>query len=123
MITVYYDGKCGLCSKEISYYKKLANKDKLKWIDLTNDDKEFIGYGYKKSDGLKILHAKDEEDNFYLGIDAFIVIWKNIKYWKLLSYIVSIPIIYQIAKFFYSKFAKWRFNKLEHCKISIKEEK
>ena len=25
MIKVLYDGKCGLCNKEISYYKKIAN--------------------------------------------------------------------------------------------------
>ena len=24
MITVFYDGKCGLCSKEIKYYRRIA---------------------------------------------------------------------------------------------------
>jgi len=30
MIKVLYDGKCGLCNKEISYYKKIANNKKFK---------------------------------------------------------------------------------------------
>ena len=24
LVTVFYDGKCGLCSKEINHYKKIA---------------------------------------------------------------------------------------------------
>ena len=37
MIKVLYDGKCGLCNKEISYYKKIANDKKFKWLDIANN--------------------------------------------------------------------------------------
>ena len=39
MIKVLYDGKCGLCNKEISYYKKIANNKKFKWLDIANNPK------------------------------------------------------------------------------------
>ena len=39
MIKVLYDGKCGLCNKEISYYKKIANNNKFKWLDIANNPK------------------------------------------------------------------------------------
>ena len=29
---VFYDGKCGLCSKEINYYKKVAPKNMVGWM-------------------------------------------------------------------------------------------
>ena len=28
LVTVFYDGKCGLCSKEINHYKKIAPNGK-----------------------------------------------------------------------------------------------
>ena len=35
MITVLYDGKCGLCNGEISYHKRFAELGILDWCDLT----------------------------------------------------------------------------------------
>jgi predicted DCC family thiol-disulfide oxidoreductase YuxK len=118
MITVYYDGICGVCSREINYYKKIAGCNKFIWLDITKSPKKLEAYGYSLEQGLKELHAKDEKDKFYIGVDAFILIWKNLPYWKLLSKVVSLPIFYQIAKFAYSKFANYRFNNLEHCNLS-----
>ena len=37
MIKVLYDGKCGLCNKEINYYKKIANNKNFKWLDIANN--------------------------------------------------------------------------------------
>ena len=35
MITVFFDGKCGLCSKEISHYRKIAPDGIFIWQDIT----------------------------------------------------------------------------------------
>ena len=32
---VLYDGKCGLCNKEILYYQTIAPKGKFEWVDIT----------------------------------------------------------------------------------------
>ena len=37
MITVFYDGKCNLCSKEIKYYKSIADENVFNWFDIAND--------------------------------------------------------------------------------------
>ena len=34
MIKIFYDGKCGLCSKEINYYIKIAPKNVFDWFDI-----------------------------------------------------------------------------------------
>ena len=118
MIKVLYDGKCGLCNKEISYYKKIANNKKFKWLDIANNPKNLKEFNIKQSDALLYLHAFDSKNKQYIGVDAFILIWKNLKYWKLLAFIVSLPIIKNLLSVIYKKFAYYRFNKLEHCIIS-----
>ena len=78
MIKVLYDGKCGLCNKEISYYKKIANNKNFKWLDIANNPKDLKEYNIKLSDALLYLHAFDSENQKYIGVDAFILIWKNL---------------------------------------------
>jgi glutaredoxin-related protein len=39
MITIFYDAKCGLCSKETNHYKKIAPENIFEWIDITQSTK------------------------------------------------------------------------------------
>jgi predicted DCC family thiol-disulfide oxidoreductase YuxK len=119
-ITVFYDGKCNLCSREINYYKRIANGSDFDWVDITRDIKKFEKLGFSLDQGLKILHVENKNGKIEKGVDGFIVIWKNLKYWKILAFIISLPIIRQIASFTYIKFAEWRFKKLGYCDIDIK---
>ena len=52
MITVYYDGKCKICSKEINYYKKIASKNIFNWVDIANNPENLIEYDIKINDAL-----------------------------------------------------------------------
>ena len=121
MLTVYYDGKCGLCSKEINYYKTIAPPACFIWIDITQEPEKIISKGFKLSDGLEQLHVKDENHHFYKGIDSFIMIWRKLPYWKYLAIIASLPIIKQLASLCYTIFAKWRFKRLKHCQAALNE--
>lgn len=123
MITVFYDGKCGLCTKEINYYRKIAPHGIFDWQDITQSSKELEKQGITLSDGLRILHVKDQDGYIHKGVDAFIMIWKHLKFWKILSFLVSLPIIKQTANFSYGFFANWRFKKLDHCQMALKQEK
>ena len=120
MITVYYDGKCNICSKEISYYKSISNKELFNWYDIANNPKYLKTINVTQSEALMQLHATDQNSQLYIGVDAFILIWKNLRFWKILSIIISLPIIKQISILAYKKFAKYRFSKLKHCQLSLK---
>ena len=121
MIIVFFDGKCNLCSKEINYYRKIAPAGIFNWQDINIKGSDFIKTGIKTSDGLKILHVLDN-NVLYIGVDAFIVIWNNLSYWKILGKLVSLPPIKQLASLAYRVFANWRFNRLEHCIIAKKND-
>lgn len=123
MLSVYYDDRCKICSKEINFYKKIAPKNSLNWLGISSSKLDLKLANIKLVDALLYLHVKDSEGNFYIGVDAFIVIWKKLPYFKYLNLIISLPIIYPLAKYLYKKFAKYRFNKLKHCQIAFEEEK
>ena len=78
MITVFYDGKCSLCSKEINYYKTIANPKKFTWLDVANNPNYLKSIDVNLSDALMQLHVLDNKNNIYVGVDAFIIIWRNV---------------------------------------------
>ena len=115
-IKILYDGNCGLCSKEINYYKKIDKKNVFEWINVYTDDFYLKKLAILKTEALMELHAIDKEGNVYKGVDSFILIWKNLSFlWSILGILVSFYPIYVIAKFAYKKFAIKRFNKLGYC--------
>ena len=112
MITVFYDGKCGLCSKEINYYRKIAPNDIFDWQDITKSADALKKEGISLTEGLKLLHAKDEKGLMHVGVDAFILIWMQLRQWRFLATFVRLPAIHQIANIAYTVFANWRFKRL-----------
>jgi predicted DCC family thiol-disulfide oxidoreductase YuxK len=118
MIKVFYDGKCGLCRREIEHYKRIAPEGVFDWCDITIDAASLENLGIAYADGLKLLHAQDAERKLHVGVDAFILIWRQMPRWRILASIVSSGVIRPVAGIFYHAFAAWRFNRLSHCQLA-----
>ena len=112
MITVFYDGKCGLCRREIEYYKRIAPPAVFEWVDITVNPKPFNALGFSVAEGLKVLHVKSSDGKIYKGIDAFMAIWQHIPHWRILAKVINFPLIKKIASHLYDRFANWRFKRL-----------
>jgi predicted DCC family thiol-disulfide oxidoreductase YuxK len=122
MITVFYDGKCGLCCKEINHYRKIAPRGIFAWQDITQCADELKQAGVSLAQGLKWLHAKDDNGQLHVGVDAFILIWKQLKRWRILATFVALPLIRQLANIAYLAFANRRFKRLKHCQLAAKKD-
>ena len=119
MITVFYDGKCGLCSREIGHYMKIRPSEIFIWCDIANEPQHLKKINVSQSDALRRLHVSDQAGNIYVGIDAFIAIWKKLPRWRLLALICAITGVRSILTLLYNKFADWKFSRSAHCQMSI----
>ena len=115
MITVFFDGACGLCSKEINYYRRIAPEGVFDWQDITISTEALTKEGISLVDGLMQLHAKDDAGDLHVGVDAFVLMWRNIGAWRYLAYLVALPGVKQVTSIAYRYFCKWRFRRLSHC--------
>merc|ERR1711993_81427 len=61
--------------------------------------------GISLSEGLKLLHSIDSNGKLHVGVDSFILIWKQLNRWRILAFVVSLPPIRQIADILYKIFA------------------
>ena len=68
MISVFFDGKCGLCSKEIRYYRKIAPSGVFVWHDVATDPSPLDGIAVTQGDALRRLHATDSPANYIKGL-------------------------------------------------------
>ena len=122
-IYVYYDGICNMCSKEISYYKKIAPPLTFSWIDIARNGKALEAYNIKQETALKYLHVKDTSGKLFVGVDAFEIMWRHLPFWKILALILQLSPIKYLAKIIYSSFAQRRFEKSAHCQLTSKTNK
>ena len=123
MLTVYYDGKCGLCRREIEYYKRVAPADQFVWLDIASDPAVLADLDISQADALRRLHARDSFGNIYVGVAAFIAIWRGLNYWRYLAMIIDLPLLQPVAAFAYDRFADYRFSRLTHCQIATRTAK
>jgi len=119
MITVFYDGKCGLCRREIEHYMRIAPAGIFEWVDITLAPEAFIALGFAVADGLKALHVRDGMGAMHVGVDGFATLWQQLAHWRVLAVLVRLPIIYPIARVLYKAFALWRFKKLGYASCDI----
>ena len=122
MITVFYDGACSLCAREIDYYRRIAPAGVFVWQDITESAESLAREGVSLAQGLRLLHVKDDAGRLHVGVDAFIVIWKALRRWRLLALVVDLPIIHPLASYAYRAFATWRFARLEHCQLAMRND-
>jgi predicted DCC family thiol-disulfide oxidoreductase YuxK len=111
-VTVFYDGRCGLCSREISFYQRVEGGDTIDWQDVTQAKNDLSQYGITRVEGLKQLHAITDKGQMHIGVDAFILIWQQLPSWHWLATFMSWPWVNPMANFVYKVFARWRFNRL-----------
>ena len=115
MIKVYFDGKCGLCSKEINYYQRIVPVGVIEWLDIATDPSSLKSLGISQREALKRLHVQDSAGTIKTGISAFQVIWGRLPGWRILSRIIGVPGIYHFVEYLYGLFADYRFKRFDHC--------
>ena len=86
MKKVFYDGNCPICNREIELYKKLNKNKSVKWYNVYTDTKALKIINKSREECLKAFHVIDG-DKIYKETDAFFILWKDIKYFKILIFL------------------------------------
>lgn len=112
--TVFYDGGCPLCKKEISHYMGLDRDCLIVWIDITEQDFVLKSYGISLQQAMAELHAVTDDRVVVKGIDAFLLIWNNLRFYSFLAKLVICLRLNKPLNMVYARFARWRFKKRCH---------
>ena len=83
--TVYFDGGCPLCSREIDFYRSLEGAGDLRWVDICEVEARQLGPGLDRARALVQLHVRNEDGSLVRGPSAFIAIWSALPQTRWLS--------------------------------------
>ena len=108
-LTIFFDGACGVCSKEMAHYQKVADQ-RVRFVDITALDFSAEHYGRTNDDFQRELHVCDADGSFYTGVEAFRRLWEALPspFFHLLSAVVGLPGINLTARTGYAIFARYR---------------
>jgi predicted DCC family thiol-disulfide oxidoreductase YuxK len=120
LLTIFYDGNCPLCSKEINLLKEYDSKNRLLFEDIHAVD--FIQrYPYiDKLYANRILHGQLSNGEMIYGLDVTCLAWKTVGKHRWLS-ILRWPVIRTLSDLAYVFFARHR-NRISSLFISNNKE-
>lgn len=110
-IEIFYDGRCGLCQREIRYYQRIAPRYRFRFTDVTKETERLSPYGLSLDAALRKFYVADVEGNLHAGVDAFIVIWRELFGWRWLAKFVNLSLVKPCARLLYRYFAAWRYRR------------
>ncbi|MEH6592539.1 MAG: DUF393 domain-containing protein [Halioglobus sp.] len=106
--TLYYDGRCPLCTKEMARLGRLKD-ERLKLADIHQLDP-----GTDLPDSatlLRDLHLKLDDGRMLIGAEANVAAWQYTRYGAWFRW-MRWPVICNIVDLTYNRWARWRYESL-----------
>ncbi|MEL7452651.1 MAG: DUF393 domain-containing protein [Pseudomonadota bacterium] len=107
-LTVYFDGSCPLCLKEIGFYRRQAGSEHIAWQDVSDPTSGDLPAGLSCEAAMARFHVKRQDGTVIDGGSAFVEIWKQLPAFKWLGIFGSLRI------------SKWILNRAYNAFLPIR---
>ena len=74
-LTVFYDGACPLCRREIEFYRRRKGAQSLDWVDVSCCAGETVAPGLSRAEAMARFHVKRADGELASGGLAFAQLW------------------------------------------------
>ena len=114
-VQVFYNSACPVCNAGINAQKGKTTACEIQWLDVHSNSAARTEIPADLEIVRERLHAIDKDGNVKIGIEAFLVIWRDTPTEKWKATLVGLPIIKQLSIVAYNVFArtlyKWNIRK------------
>lgn len=77
-LTVYFDGECPICRREIDLMKLFNRRGRLQFIDFSTSSYHPAYHGLNPCDLAKVIHARWADGTIITGVEVFSEMWEAI---------------------------------------------
>ena len=106
--TVYFDGLCIVCSREIDHYRKSRGADRIDFVDICGVGFDPMAHGLDPFSVHKVMHVKRSDGSLAVRVDAFIAIWETLPGYRWLARRARFPLIRPVLEVGYDAFVAIR---------------
>ena len=106
--TIYYDGLCQLCSREIAIFQQRVRDGSLAYVDISDESFVPANHGLDAVQIHRTMHVQMEDGRIVTGMDALIAMWEFVPGFRWLAALSRFPIFRPFAEVGYSAFAYLR---------------
>lgn len=116
-LTIFYDGSCPVCSREIAHYRVLNRAGRLDFVDISTASFDAAAWGLEQSALMRAMHVQDASGHLYLGVDALRALWLGLPglRYRRLSQLLGLPGLHLLAVLGYWVFARFRHLLPRRC--------
>ena len=87
-LTVFFDGACPLCRREIDHYRRRDREGRIAFVDVAADPAPLAGTGITQAQALAAMHARRADGSMVRGAAAFVALWEQIPGWRVAARLV-----------------------------------
>jgi predicted DCC family thiol-disulfide oxidoreductase YuxK len=88
-VTVFHDGSCPLCAREIGMYQRTEGGETITWCDVSLPHAALPGI--TPDQAMARFHVLDATGQLKSGARAFIALWLSLPRWRWFGRVASIP--------------------------------
>lgn len=117
-VSVFFDGSCPLCQREVRMYQKMSSSVPIRWIDVSSSLQENTT-GRSCAELMSRFHVRTADGVLLSGARAFIALWLLFPGWRHLGRLGSLPLMPAILELAYRGFLlirpamQWIFRKID----------
>ena len=74
-LTVFFDGACPICDREIALMKRLDRRRQLEFCDFSAQEYDAASSGFATEDLGAVIHARWADGSVITGVDVFRAMW------------------------------------------------
>ena len=83
--TLYYDGACPVCAREVAMYRRQPGSDGVHWVDAARCAEPELGSDLTRDAALARLHLRRPDGVLVSGAAAFVGVWQALPRWSWLG--------------------------------------
>jgi predicted DCC family thiol-disulfide oxidoreductase YuxK len=106
--TVYYDGACPICSREIAQYRKAVGAERLAFVDVSGSCDQPLGPGLTRDAALARMHVRRADGVLVSGAAAFVELWRQVPRLAWAGRLASSPLVLPVLELGYEVFLRVR---------------
>ena len=114
LLTLYFDGGCPVCTREIGFYLRRRGGERIHWVNLAQCEDSALGTDLSREAATARLHARWPDGHLVSGARAFAALWQTLSALRLAGRVAALPGIVHGLEWGYRGFLKvrplWRMD-------------